>query len=161
MSVKTSSSSAFYLCWNGGKNRWGCWECDTQAGSGALYRILSSCTATSPFFWLLFCKHAHLSAANISEVFVHVFAALILMTFCYPWDMPVQQLVYRQWVLIQHLIQCKVLCCNSTSGGWGMILWKIMLTGDSRRSCCLDHIGYIKEKNADVCDLKFNCRHKN
>lgn len=65
-------------------------KCDTQNGSGVLYRILVDCTATSPSFWCLFCKHTHLFTTTISEVFLYPSATLILMTFWYPWDMYVQ-----------------------------------------------------------------------
>lgn len=74
-------------------------KCDIQNGSGELCCILSHCTATAPSFWRLICKYTHLFTTKISEVFLNP-VTLMPMTFYYPWDVYVQQLVYWQWVLI-------------------------------------------------------------
>lgn len=75
-------------------------KCVSQNGSGVLYCILSRCTATKPSFWCHSCKYTHLFTPRISEVLLYPFSTFILMTFCYPWDMYVQQLVYWWWVVI-------------------------------------------------------------
>lgn len=68
-------------------------RCNSQGGSAVLYCICSDCAASV----------VHLSdsasANTLSylplefQVFWYPFATLILMTFCYPWEMYVQQLV--------------------------------------------------------------------
>lgn len=79
---------------HGGKNRWGHWQMQQPGWKRCVVlHPLTLCCHNSPSFWQHFCKHTHLFTPRISQASWYPFATSILMTFCYPWGMYVQQLV--------------------------------------------------------------------